>query len=595
MIPVSPHSFHIPVMGLAFTVDSPVKVARYGISSVISIGEDRLIEMMRKHYYNVIGETYNAITKNDPEYRSKRICDYLNLINRIVHQQIEKVRSAAFEKGSEIVKYFEMLPESSRLKQLYTSMMHTLNPNEKASIQAFLRSQIVAGSIDVNIMTKLDRDDFDQRGLKTGKDSEAITALRGYADSDLTNSSIVFSAGMNPRLFSYMEQCTAFDADEKGRFNKKVIIKVSDYRSALIQGKFLAKKGIWVSEYRIESGLNCGGHAFATDGQLLGTILEEFKHRRNELYSACIDLYREALKAKNLSLPPDPAPVKFTVQGGVGSSQEHMFLLKEYDISSVGWGTPFLLVPEATTVDTETLEQLRAAQKQDVVLSRNSPLGVRFHYLKNTSAEKQKQEKIAAGKPGTFCTEKHLAFNTEFTEEPICTASVEYQRMKLAQLDSLNLDPAEYQRQANLVTEKDCLCVGLSNSASLLYNESFLNNRKEVNVCPGPNIAYFDKVVTLQTMVDHIYGRRNIISAKNRPHMFIKELELYVDHLIEMHQELHEGNNTARKKKDIESFKKNLFNGILYYRALQFMPSSFYEGLNEQESRALAVESLLEA
>ena len=48
------HTFHIPVMGLAYTIDSPVKVARYGISSVMSIGEDRLIEMMRKHYHTVL-------------------------------------------------------------------------------------------------------------------------------------------------------------------------------------------------------------------------------------------------------------------------------------------------------------------------------------------------------------------------------------------------------------------------------------------------------------------------------------------------------------------------------------------------------------
>jgi hypothetical protein len=28
------HSFHIPVMGLAFTIDTPIRVAHYGISSV---------------------------------------------------------------------------------------------------------------------------------------------------------------------------------------------------------------------------------------------------------------------------------------------------------------------------------------------------------------------------------------------------------------------------------------------------------------------------------------------------------------------------------------------------------------------------------
>jgi hypothetical protein len=37
------HSFH-PVMGLAYTIDSPIRVAQYGISSVISIADDELIE-----------------------------------------------------------------------------------------------------------------------------------------------------------------------------------------------------------------------------------------------------------------------------------------------------------------------------------------------------------------------------------------------------------------------------------------------------------------------------------------------------------------------------------------------------------------------
>ena len=47
----APHTFHIPVMGLAFTVDSPLKVARYGISSVVSIVDDILIEKMREYYH----------------------------------------------------------------------------------------------------------------------------------------------------------------------------------------------------------------------------------------------------------------------------------------------------------------------------------------------------------------------------------------------------------------------------------------------------------------------------------------------------------------------------------------------------------------
>ena len=113
------HHFHIPVMGIAFTIDSPIKVAKYGISSVISIVEDNLIEMMREYYYPQIKQPYIPISKQEPNYRANRITDYLNLVNSIVQTQIEKIKKASFEKGSEIVKYFELLPDDSMLKKLY--------------------------------------------------------------------------------------------------------------------------------------------------------------------------------------------------------------------------------------------------------------------------------------------------------------------------------------------------------------------------------------------------------------------------------------------------------------------------------------------
>ena len=74
---------------------------------------------------------------------------------------------------------------------------------------------------------------------------------------------------------------------------------MSDYRSALIQGKYLAKKGIWVSEFRIESGLNCGGHAFATEGHLMGPILEEFKTNKQELIDSLFEIYNAAIIKKS--------------------------------------------------------------------------------------------------------------------------------------------------------------------------------------------------------------------------------------------------------------------------------------------------------
>ena len=100
-----------------------------------------------------------------------------------------------------------------------------------------------------------------------------------------------------------MERFEDFFPDSNGKIKKKVILKVSDYRSALIQGKFLAKKGIWVSEFRIESGLNCGGHAFATEGSLMGPILEEFVGNRKELAETLEGLLIDALRDKNRTIP----------------------------------------------------------------------------------------------------------------------------------------------------------------------------------------------------------------------------------------------------------------------------------------------------
>src|SRR5690606_35514426 len=98
-------------------------------------------------------------------------------------------------------------------------------------------------------------------------------------------------------------------------------------RSALIQGKFLAKKGIWVSEFRIESGLNCGGHAFATEGLLLGPILEEFKAKRNELLEELFLLCNQGLQAKGKPTFNEKPPMKITAQGGLGTYEENRFLL----------------------------------------------------------------------------------------------------------------------------------------------------------------------------------------------------------------------------------------------------------------------------
>ncbi|QEC69222.1 hypothetical protein FRZ67_18600 [Panacibacter ginsenosidivorans] len=99
MYPSSIHKFNTPVMGLAYTIDSPIKVAHFGIASVISNIEDRLIEMMRRHYYQTINKEYYPIPISEEDYRAKRITDYLNLVNSIVQVQFERLKKAALKQA----------------------------------------------------------------------------------------------------------------------------------------------------------------------------------------------------------------------------------------------------------------------------------------------------------------------------------------------------------------------------------------------------------------------------------------------------------------------------------------------------------------
>jgi len=560
------HSFHIPVMGLAFSIDTPVKVARFGISSVVSIVDDVLIEQMRKQHLLLRGETYDPITSNEHDCRARRITEYLNLLHRIVHEQIESLKASAFEKGSEIAKYFEMLADHSPLKSLYRRMNQARDAATKKALEDELRAKIVAGSIDVNIMTKIDR-------LHPGKNNEkppvefsdALSSLRGFVKSDL-NSSVVLSAGLNSRLFSYMAQFKEFLPDENGDFQKKVTLKVSDYRSAIIQGKILAKKGIWVSEYRIESGLNCGGHAFATEGDLLGPILEVFKAKRSELISELHELFCAALKERGVPIPTSPLKISVTVQGGIGTTQEDRFLIDYYNVDGTGWGSPFLLVPEATNVDEETRKQLAAAKREDFYLSDVSPLGVPFNNLRNTTSEQLVQRRVLEGKPGSPCTKKYLISNTEFTKEPICTASTQYQRLKIRQLQDMDAAPDELERTTAKLLEKSCLCEDLAASAII---NSGMNGSSDhpVAVCPGPNLAYFSNIVSLEEMVGHIYGRIQLITAADRPNMFINELRLYINYLKKEIQTRFDS-ITTREQSRFNTFKGNLQDGITYYKSL---------------------------
>ena len=436
-------------------------------------------------------------------------------------------------------------------------------------LKRWLDDNLSMGSIDVNIMTKVDKTNFLKNEELPVEYNDAHAALRGYAKSNL-ESSVIFSAGMNPRLYGYICKFDDFYPRKDGYIKKKIVLKVSDYRSAIIQGKFLAKKGVWVSEYRIESGLNCGGHAFATDGLLLGPILSEFRDNRKYLVSQTYEILVEALKSLGKIIPNNALDIRVTAQGGVGNADEQSFLLDYYKLDSVGWGTPFLLVPEVTTVDDVTREKLLQAKEKDLYLSNISPLGVPFNNLRNNSKDLEKEKKIVEGKPGSSCPRRFLALGRDYDNQGVCTASRKFQKIKIKEAQSDNsilLDK---------VFEKTCLCMGLA-ASSVVKNKIEVKESEYVSVCPGPNLAYFSKYMSLKEIANQIYGMSESIARIDRPHFFIKELDLYVKYFTDRLEESLDNFN-KKQEKYFTRFLNNLEEGLDYYSSMfENMQSTFLQ------------------
>jgi hypothetical protein len=588
----TPHTFHIPVMGLAYTIDSPIRVAHLGISSVLSIADDELIEKMNAFYSEKFEIPYQEITQKIHDYRAKRITSYLNLVDRVVKKKFETFKTELVESKQALDNYLAQLPNTSDVKKGFLELLDE-GVAFKENLKNYIETQLKPGDIDVNIMTKLDKDNVANKKALPVEFNDAHAALRGFANSNL-ESSVVLSAGMNPRLYSYFENFSCFFPDLTNQLKKKITLKVSDFRSAMIQGNFLAKKGLWVSEYRIESGLNCGGHAFATDGFLLGPILEEFKQKKEQLIQSAHDLMVKALGQKELPVPESPLELKITVQGGVGTAAEHDFMLEHYQVDSVGWGSPFLLVPEATSVDQKTRDLLANAKENDFYLSHISPLGVPFNTLRGTTNEIAREKRIKANKAGSSCPKKFLALHKDADGNGICTASKKFQDTQLELLEErkTTLSTEEYQKNKNSITEKSCLCVGLANASYLENNIPIKGQDQGIVVCPGPNLAYFDQEVSLKKMIRHIYGNDTVLRVTNRPNVFIKELKMYLDYFKNECATTSDEITKAQLKK-LQSFKNNLLEGIGYYQSLLLNTVNFASISKELEMQLHAFEQEL--
>jgi hypothetical protein len=550
-------------MGTGFTIDTPLKVARFGIGSVVSLVDDVLIEQVRRRICKEHGEPCDPIEDHADDSRARRITAYLDLLDTLVHRQIERVRGAVFEAGSEIVRYFELLPPSP-LRDLYTRMRATTDPEVRRRLQDRLREFVRPGTIDVNIMTKLDRD-RDRRGRKLPERcSDALSALRGFMNSRV-DASVVLSAGMNRRLFAYMAEFGDMIPDKRGNLRKRIVLKVSDYRSALLQGKLLAKLGLHVSEFRVESGLNCGGHAFGGRGQLMGPILEELKREKANLVQNLRRIRRQALAALGRDEQSgEPAPFRVTVQGGIGNVHEDQLLREYYRVDGTGWGSAFLFVPEVVKIDDESLARLTAAGEEDIDLSGASPLGVPFWSLRTSSSEESRLRRIAEGKPGSRCPKGYLVSNSEFSTMPICTASRAFQLRKLEQIAGSALSALEKRRDQESVVGKACICHDLAGGATSTMD---IDPKATTAICCGPNAAYFQQVTTLDGMVDHIYGRDSLPLSPERPHMLLKELAL---HLKCLRRDIARYNEepSDRLARTVAEYRDNLQRGVQHYREL---------------------------
>ena len=137
---------------------------------------------------------------------------------------------------------------------------------------------------------------------------------------------------------------------------------------------------------------------------------------------------------------------------------------------------------------------------------------------------------------------------------------------KIAQLKVRDLTNEQYKAELDATTAKDCLCEGLGVAALIKDQMPLQHKLSAVTICPGPNLAYFSGVFSLAEMVDHIYGRKNILNSLYRPNMFVNELRLYIDYLKE---KIDTGiARTPKQEKYLQTFKANLLSGIAYYKEL---------------------------
>ena len=208
-------------MGIGYTVDTPIRVASLGINSVISLVDDHLLEKMRTFYSPRFNIPYEPIPMNAEDGRAKRITAYLDMVKEAVDSQLETMRKQPFFSQSNKDLYFDMLPGSSELKKRYQMLAEMPPGADRCIAEEVLTNDMQPGSIDVNIMVKLDNPNRGIDGKWLPKEfNDALAALRGFINSSV-ESAVVFSAGINNALFNYLTNFEEFYYNDNTKLKKR--------------------------------------------------------------------------------------------------------------------------------------------------------------------------------------------------------------------------------------------------------------------------------------------------------------------------------------------------------------------------------------
>ena len=162
------HTFQIPVMGTGHSADTPLRIAPFGITSVVSTVDDILLEKLRRYYSKEFNLPQFKIPVSEEDGRAKRITAYLDTLKEIVRIKFEAIQNQPFFDNNDKQKYFDLLPEESLLKKGYNKLIAMNEGPERDALESELNDKMEPGSIDINIMVKLDKVNYDQNGELLG-------------------------------------------------------------------------------------------------------------------------------------------------------------------------------------------------------------------------------------------------------------------------------------------------------------------------------------------------------------------------------------------------------------------------------------------